>query len=324
MIQKLIHLCRNFQQQAINRIAQPYSTDEDSLVHWRSQILFAIIMTGWILGTVAIIASIGLYLKEKTWELALLNAFCFVLCAVLIFSKRLRYEVRTSIALLIFYAVGITVILSVGPLSGGAAWLFSFVVLVAVLLGSKPALIAVFLNACSLSLIAWLISTGKIDHNFVFFETHQSMIATGTNFIVLNIIVAISVAVLVKGLIFTLEKERALTKKLELEIQERKIAEKDLLDSETKYRLLAENAKDVIWVRDLDMNLVYVSPSVERVRGYTVEEVMSQSIEDVLTPDSLNKALRLFSRFQQMEDSEQADQYLVELEHRCKNGRTIW
>jgi len=324
MIRKLIDLCRNFQQQTINRIAQPYSTDEDSLVYWRSQILFAIIMTGWILGTIAIIASIGLYLKEKTWGLALLNACCFVLCAVLIFSKRIRHEVRTSIALIIFYAIGVTVILSVGPLSGGAAWLFSFVVLVAVLLGAKPALIAAVINACTLSLIAWLISTGKIGHHFIFFKTHQSMIATGTNFIVLNIIVAASVAVLVKGLMSTHEKEKALTKALELEIQERKAAEKDLLDSETKYRLLAENAKDVIWVRDLNMNLVYVSPSVEKVRGYTVEEAMSQSIEEVLTPDSLKKALSLFARFRQMENSEQADQYLVELEHRCKNGRTIW
>lgn len=336
--QRIINYFRNFHKDTVKRIAQPYSIDQDSLTYWRSRILFAIIMTGWILGTIAIIASIGLFIREKAWGLALLDMFCFVLCAVLIFSNRIRYEVRTSIALLLFYAIGVTVILSVGPLSGGAAWLFSFVALVAVLLGLGPALIAVSLNAFSLSVIAWLISTGKIGHNFLFFETPQLMISTGVNFIVLNIIVAISVAVLVKGLISTHEKEKELTRKLEQEqahliktkqnlegkVKERLEMEQWLLDSEAKYRLLAENAKDVIWVRDMDMKLKYVSPSVEKVRGFTPEEAMAQSIEEVLTPESAKKALHLFSRLYQVKDDALADQYLVELEHRCKNGQTVW
>ena len=47
--------------------------------------------------------------------------------------------------------------------------------------------------------------------------------------------------------------------------------------SEEKYRLIAENASDVIWTTDYDGNFTYVSPSVEKLRGFTVEEVMESN-----------------------------------------------
>lgn len=90
------------------------------------------------------------------------------------------------------FAIGIVVVLSVGPLSGRAMWLFAFAVLVAVLLGFKPAILAILFNASSLSIIAWLILDNKLDVDFAFFRTTQAMVAAGVNFVVLNAITAVS------------------------------------------------------------------------------------------------------------------------------------
>lgn len=53
-----------------------------------------------------------------------------------------------------------------------------------------------------------------------------------------------------------------------------------LASEEAKYRLLAENALDIIWSMDIDGRLTYISPSVFRQRGWTAEEFMNLSPEN--------------------------------------------
>jgi two-component system cell cycle sensor histidine kinase/response regulator CckA len=58
--------------------------------------------------------------------------------------------------------------------------------------------------------------------------------------------------------------------------------------NERRYRLLADNSLDVIWTLDLStMRLNYVSPSIGRLRGLTVEEAMAEPLDESLTEESL-------------------------------------
>lgn len=70
-------------------------------------------------------------------------------------------------------------------------------------------------------------------------------------------------------------------------------ARQTLTESEARYRLLAENGSDVIWLFDLASNrFAYISPSVEKLRGYTVEEALQQDMRKAMTPESFNKLSR--------------------------------
>lgn len=68
-------------------------------------------------------------------------------------------------------------------------------------------------------------------------------------------------------------------------------AEARALENERKYRLLAEHADDVIWTIDARTgHYTFVSPSIERLRGLTVQEAMNERMEDSLTPESFERA----------------------------------
>lgn len=105
------------------------------------------------------------------------------------------------------------------------------------------------------------------------------------------------------------------------------IRQKEIIASELKYKLLAENAGDVIFTLNLNLKFTYVSPSVEALRGFKVEEMINQPISQVLTPSSYKKLLKSIVFLNPNSDikiENKPEPQVIELEILKKGGITVW
>ncbi|MGZ6248767.1 MAG: PAS domain-containing hybrid sensor histidine kinase/response regulator [Syntrophales bacterium] len=110
------------------------------------------------------------------------------------------------------------------------------------------------------------------------------------------------------------------------DITDSKRAREDLQKSEERYRLLAENANDMIYSLDMNLKLTYVSPSVSRILGYSVEEAMAFTTSEIFTPASFEPAMQKFAEEMAKESSGQYDRdrsVILEIEMFHKDGSII-
>lgn len=116
-----------------------------------------------------------------------------------------------------------------------------------------------------------------------------------------------------------------LNRELSTQVAQRERAERELADRERTFRLLAENMEDGLFVQDMNLNPVYGNPACERLFGYSRDELMRMRMSDYMTPDSLQRAMALFSKYVQlaMED-ESVEVPLMEYEYVRKDGSTFW
>lgn len=96
---------------------------------------------------------------------------------------------------------------------------------------------------------------------------------------------------------------------------------------EERYRLLADNVTDIIWILDMNLTFTYISPSVTRIQGFSVEEALADTLENNLTPASYVRAMEVFAEeiaIENQDDNDLDRTRLLEVEQYCKDGSTIW
>jgi PAS domain S-box-containing protein len=99
---------------------------------------------------------------------------------------------------------------------------------------------------------------------------------------------------------------------------ERKQAEQALRHSEERFRSLIENALDIIMILNTDGTIRYVSPSVEKVLGYPVSELVGKKIFEPIHPDDFS------TTYHSLTNTLQSEELTRPLEFRYRHKDNSW
>jgi PAS domain S-box-containing protein/putative nucleotidyltransferase with HDIG domain len=108
--------------------------------------------------------------------------------------------------------------------------------------------------------------------------------------------------------------------------RKRRRVERAVFDNKERYRLITERAADAMWTVDMNMRLTYISPSITRLLGYSVQEAMAKPMQEIFTPVSFKLAMKLLKEELRVENREQKDlarSRTLELELIRKDGSLV-
>lgn len=111
------------------------------------------------------------------------------------------------------------------------------------------------------------------------------------------------------------------------DITNRKEAEHELFKSELKYRRITENMSDIVWTSDMQFNMTFLSPSVERMIGESIQEHIKRPVNKKFTPTSVERIYSLFAQEMEKEKEPGCDKnrtLKIEVEHYRADESVFW
>lgn len=101
-----------------------------------------------------------------------------------------------------------------------------------------------------------------------------------------------------------------------------------LRSQESLYRLLTDNSSDVIWMMDMNMQYIFVSPSIFKLTGYTPDEHLNMTIPQKYSEESVSRIHQIFEdKLNYIKEGDAGDvdfPIRIELQYYRKDGSTVW
>jgi len=108
-----------------------------------------------------------------------------------------------------------------------------------------------------------------------------------------------------------------------MDITEIENLKKKISETDRNYKFIVDNISDVVFQQDKNLKITYVSPSVEKLTGYSVEEIMNMNLLDLMTPESYKRGVENFNKYYEASVRDVVSEILLSSGYivlRAKNG----
>lgn len=282
--------------QSFRRTLFPAQVDLENIQNWRDHVLSIVLFVLVVLGSLVAVPSILVALSERLWSVALIDVIALASVVTIWRKRSLSFLMRARSLCGLLYLLGLSLLLTVGVPS--LIYLMAFAVMGALLLGLRPALLALALNAATLLGVGYLVDA---DLHIVGFEDQPLLkwLVITMNFTFVNSIITISIAMLLHGMEKSLERKR---------------------DSEELYRATFEKASIGVSRLDLNGRWLQVNHKLCEITGYSENEMLGLTYEDITHPEDISSEVAgtgaLISG--EIESLEREKRYLR------KGGKSVW
>jgi len=250
------------------RFLPSYVWNSDMLTLWRERILFVTCFIGVVLGPVALIPSVILSYVEGRWNVIILDMFVYSMAVAILFGRRIPLNIRAWFACLVLYLLGVGLLFMLGSVGAGYIWLFGASVMTGALIGLKASFFALTMNFVALSAVALFIVFGQPEWIVDPTNAVERWLVMSLNFMLPNIFVTLTTALMLGGL------QRALSKELEMG--------KSLRQSEERFRAAFRTSPDSIAISGLsDGRYININDGFTTMLGYDRDAVIGRTSEDL-------------------------------------------
>lgn len=257
----------------------------NDVAQWRSRVFTSLMSIVLVLALVAAVPSASLAVVRHMPAVALMDTAALAWILVIWRMQRWSHTTRVLHFLALLYGVGVFCMFTVGPI--GLFYLMAPPVLAAVLLGMRPALAALAVNAATIVALGLLgysqIAVGHYDH-----DSLAGVLIFALNFTCVGALITYTCGALLKGLDGSLRNVRQAAASLE-EGQ----AALGALNGELRLTsaALAGLNEMVLIVKVVDgedavQPIIFANTAFERRSGYRADEVAGRSMRILHGPDT--------------------------------------
>ena len=282
----------------------------DLLTFWRERILLSLCFINTVFGPLAILPALYFCSNDDQWPIIILDVSAYFIVVSMLYNQRLSLKIRATIICILLYSLGTLLLLKLGPGGGGYIWLFGATVFGGAMIGLRAGIIILVFNSLSFfALTAYLLIGDP-----AWFVPNDSFtgrwLVKAVIFLILNTIITMVTALMLRGMEAALAKEREYGRILS--------------EKEQHYRLLADNVTDVIWTMDIERLFTYISPSISLFRGFSANVTLNQTIEQILTPASMEEVDMLIEKEWDNVINGSFGNVVIDFEFTCRDGSTVW